>query len=144
MKALRNLSSYFVVAIILGAAGVGAWSVWGTNRRALASDSVIVPVLSADAAMGKVAFDHNCAKCHGVNAAGTKKGPPFINQIYNPGHHSDAAFFYAAENGVRQHHWPYGDMPPQPQVTKEEIRQIVEYVRALQQANGIVWRAHTM
>ena len=35
-------------------------------------------------------------------------------------------------------------MPPQPQVTREEIAAIVRYIRELQEANGIVWKAHAM
>ena len=93
---------------------------------------------------GEKAFAANCAPCHGVNASGTDHGPPFVHDIYNPGHHPDAAFFYAARYGVRQHHWPYGDMPPQPQVSEEQVRTIVQYVRELQVANGIKFRKHTM
>jgi mono/diheme cytochrome c family protein len=106
--------------------------------------SVVVPALSALAVNGKTAFDAACAACHGPNAAGTNKGPPFVHDIYNPGHHSDEAFFLAAKNGVKQHHWPYGDMPPQPQVTLDQVAAIVRYVRELQLANGIVYRPHRM
>lgn len=106
--------------------------------------SVVVPALSALAADGKAVFDAVCAACYGPNAAGTDKGPPFVHDIYNPGHHSDEAFFLAAKNGVRQHHWPYGDMPPQPQVTQDQVVAIVRYVRELQAANGIVNRPHRM
>ena len=42
----------------------------------------------------------------------------------------------AAQNGVRAHHWPYGDMPPQPHVSAGDLKAIVTYIRALQQANG--------
>jgi mono/diheme cytochrome c family protein len=45
-------------------------------------------------------------------------------------------------HGVRQHHWPFGDMPAQPQVTDEQLAQIIRYVRELQAANGIVYREH--
>ncbi len=138
---------FFVLTALL--AGLGAW-LWqlvglraedaGTNRIA----SVKVPQLSALAANGKSAFDAACAQCHGLNAAGTDIGPPLVHDIYNPGHHSDEAFFLAVELGVRQHHWPYGDMPPQPQVTQDQVAAIVRYVRELQVANGISYRPHRM
>lgn len=106
--------------------------------------NVKVPPLSDVAARGKVAFDANCASCHGVNASGTDKGPPLVHDFYNPGHHADRAFFLAAKLGVRQHHWRFGDMPPQPQVTQAQLITIVRYVRELQVANGITYRPHHM
>lgn len=106
--------------------------------------TVMVPKLSALAATGKDAFDLNCAQCHGENGSGTELGPPLVHDIYNPGHHGDEAFFLAAGRGVGQHHWPYGDMPAQPQVSGEEVAAIVQYVRELQLANGITYRPHRM
>jgi cytochrome c1 len=35
-------------------------------------------------------------------------------------------------------------MPPQPQVTEQQIRAIVQYVRELQIANGIRYHPHRM
>lgn len=67
-----------------------------------------------------------------------------MHDIYNPGHHADEAFFLAARNGVRQHHWPYGNMAPLPRVGETELRAIVQYVRELQAANGIGFRPHNM
>jgi YHS domain-containing protein len=50
----------------------------------------------------------------------------------------------AVRRGVPRHHWPFGDMPAQPQVTDDQLAQIVRYVRELQQANGIVYQEHRM
>lgn len=105
---------------------------------------VTEPELSALATEGKVLFEANCAPCHGMKASGTDKGPPLVHDIYNPGHHADAAFLAAAKFGVRQHHWPYGNMPPQPQVTQEQVAAIVRYIREIQLANGIKYRPHHM
>jgi mono/diheme cytochrome c family protein len=100
--------------------------------------------LTPQAQAGKVAFDANCAPCHGANAAGTDHGPPFVHMIYNSGHHPDQAFFLAAKLGVRSHHWNFGDMPPQPQVSQQQLADIVTYVRALQEGNGISYQPHRM
>jgi mono/diheme cytochrome c family protein len=105
---------------------------------------VTVPDLSPLALKGGEAFAANCATCHGVNAAGTKQGPPLVHDIYNPGHHADEAFVFAARYGVRRHHWPYGDMPAQPQVSEADLTTIIQYVRELQVANGITYRPHNM
>jgi len=106
--------------------------------------NVKVPELSPIAKEGEVLFDNNCAACHGKNAGGSEFGPPFVNDIYNPGHHGDEAFVRAALNGVQAHHWGFGNMPPQPQVSEQQVLKIVRYVRELQQANGIVTRPHNM
>ena len=105
---------------------------------------VAVPELSATALRGEKIFASVCAKCHGNNASGTEKGPPLVHDVYNPGHHGDASFFLAVQKGVRSHHWPYGDMPPQNGVTKPQTADIVKYIRELQTANGIRYRPHSM
>lgn len=127
---------------ILGAAMVVMQLISSDDNTTPAA--IELPELSRLALQGKAAFDANCATCHGANAAGTEQGPPFVHDIYNPGHHSDNAFFLAVRQGVRRHHWPFGDMPPQPQVTDQELAAIVRYLRELQAANGIVYRPHNM
>lgn len=95
--------------------------------------------LSAQARLGETYFNAVCASCHGTNAAG-KDGvaPPLVHRIYEPGHHGDMAFVLAARNGVKAHHWPFGNMPPVEQrLTDGELGAIVAYVRELQRANGI-------
>ena len=87
---------------------------------------------------GKRAFDAVCATCHGQNAQGKEGvGPPLVHKIYEPDHHGDMAFVLAAQNGVRAHHWRFGNMPPVEGVTKVDVRNIIAYVRALQRENGI-------
>ncbi len=99
---------------------------------------VTVPELGTQALAGKAAFDANCASCHGANAAGQDGvAPPLVHIIYEPNHHGDQAFLLAAKQGVRAHHWPFGDMPPVEGVSEAEVQRIVAYVRTLQRANGI-------
>lgn len=101
--------------------------------------AVTLPVmLSTEGTMGKRAFDAVCAACHGENAAGIMGiAPPLIHKIYEPSHHGDMAFQMAAANGVRAHHWKFGDMPPQPEVTRANVISITAYIREVQRANGI-------
>jgi len=135
-----------VAAVIAVAAVAGTLAWWRMNAPGPggALVRVTVPELSAEARAGKQVFDASCAQCHGRNAAGSDHGPPLVHQIYNPGHHSDAAFFAAAARGSPQHHWHFGDMPPQPQVSRGQVAEIVRYVRELQLANGIVYKRHQM
>ncbi|MXQ07838.1 c-type cytochrome [Alphaproteobacteria bacterium GH1-50] len=91
------------------------------------------------AVMGKRAFEAKCIACHGENAAGVDgSGPPLVHKIYEPGHHGDAAFWLATQNGVRAHHWNFGNMPPIDGLTQGDVAAIVAYIRALQTANGIL------
>jgi mono/diheme cytochrome c family protein len=113
-----------------------------TPDTPLAGDAmvaVLVPAsFSEQEQMGQRAFDAACARCHGTNAQG-KQGiaPPLVHKIYEPSHHGDAAFLLAAQNGVRAHHWRFGDMPAVEGVTRAEVLDIVAYIRALQRKNGI-------
>jgi mono/diheme cytochrome c family protein len=94
------------------------------------------PVPEALAA-GERAFDRTCAACHGIKAMGTEQGPPLVHIIYEPSHHSDEAFRRAVALGVVAHHWSFGPMPAQPEISGEEIEQIIRYVRWLQTRAGI-------
>lgn len=99
---------------------------------------VKVPNLSKLAVQGKRLFDKNCSSCHGANAAGKQEiAPPLVHIIYEPNHHGDIAFKLAVKNGVRGHHWPFGNMPPIEGVSEKEIELITRYIRELQRANGI-------
>lgn len=145
MKLSDNFPKYLSLVVLAGGLGVFVWQLQAPSKRSNGfTVDVRVPTLSMLAIDGKTAFDANCATCHGLNAAGTGKGPPLVHDIYNPGHHADGAFFLAPKLGVRQHHWPYGDMPPQRQVTERQITAIVQYIRELQVANGIGYRPHRM
>ena len=139
---------YGIIAVIL--LGTGYW--WTSTSRMPSGSGSIVPsedgapmatvvlpdALSANAEIGKLAFDAKCAVCHGTNAAGQDGvAPPLVHKIYEPGHHGDASFLLAAKNGVRAHHWRFGNMPPVEGITDGDVKMIVAYVRELQRANGI-------
>ncbi len=95
------------------------------------------PGYVADAERGREVFADKCAVCHGKSGQGTRQGPPLIHQTYRPGHHPDMAFHLAVKDGVRQHHWNFGDMPPLQGVTPEQVSDIVAYIRAAQKQAGI-------
>ena len=93
--------------------------------------------LSSSALAGKQVFDANCSLCHGVDVMGSATGPPLIDRIYEPGHHNDFSIRSAVRNGVPQHHWWFGDMPPVAGITDQQMEQLICYIRELQLANGI-------
>ncbi len=142
-KVKDRLPAIAVVTVLLLGLGAMGWK-FVFPPAASYPVAVKVPRLSGPAMAGKQAFDDNCAACHGENGAGTENGPPLVHDIYNPGHHNDNSFLRAVNAGVPEHHWNFGDMAPQPQVKRNEIAAIVEYVRVLQRANGIFWKQHRM
>jgi len=86
---------------------------------------------------GEKLFNNNCVACHGPGAQGTDRGPTFISKIYEPSHHGDSAFRLAVKNGVRAHHWKFGNMPKISGVSPDEVGQIISYIRWIQRENGI-------
>jgi mono/diheme cytochrome c family protein len=91
----------------------------------------------AELQAGEAKFNANCAACHGVGGVGTSQGPPLVHKIYEPNHHGDAAFQRAAAQGVRAHHWEFGNMPKIDSVTPADVDQITQYIRWLQKQAGI-------
>lgn len=118
---------------------VSATGQGGSPTGGTAMVAVTVPNSFTDQEQtGQRAFDAVCAACHGTHAQGTQGvAPPLVHKIYEPGHHGDMAFVLAAQNGVRAHHWKFGNMPPVEGVTQADVLNIVAYVRALQRENGI-------
>jgi len=86
---------------------------------------------------GEAVYNRHCSGCHGAAGAGTGKGPPLVHKIYRPGHHADITFHLAVRRGVRAHHWRFGDMPPVEGLKKEEVNEIIGYIRGLQREAGI-------
>ena len=95
------------------------------------------PGLMPNPTAGKSLYEAKCASCHGVDLKGSDEGPPLLNRIYEPSHHSDIAFQLAAHNGVRAHHWKFGDMPPVPDTTPDDVAHITAYIRMHQRNAGI-------
>ena len=138
-----KLPALLVLAVVVG----GAWVMINEATKTSGPEAKVavkVPAFSAVGQQGAIAYAANCAACHGANGSGGDGGPPLVHKIYNPGHHADGAFFLALQRGVSQHHWRFGNMPPQPQVSAGDTKAIIAYVRELQTANGIGYQPHRM
>lgn len=85
-----------------------------------------------NAELGSQLFEGNCIECHGMGARGSDKGPSLMDNVYHATQHADLSFHFAIRDGVRQHHWQFGDMPPQPHMTPEQVGHIIAYIRAEQ------------
>ncbi len=123
------------------AVALAAWALWpdhhGGHPPAGNPPAAGVPLSSTAGMPGEAIFNQKCAVCHGVQAAGSPQGPPLVHRYYEPGHHSDMAFLLAVRRGVRAHHWRFGNMPPVPGLSDADVRAVIDYIRALQRANGI-------
>lgn len=85
---------------------------------------------------GAALYGANCASCHGADLGGTDQGPSHLSIVYEPGHHSDAAFRAAITGGAAEHHWDFGPMPPVDGLSDDEVDAIIAYVRSEQERQG--------
>ena len=109
---------------ILVPAGFAAWFLFGMAQLAEAAD------VTAN-------YKQHCAACHGLDLKGSDRGPPLLHPVYEPSHHSDAAFQAAVRYGSRAHHWKFGDMPPVSGLSADDVVHITAYVRQQQRKVGI-------
>ena len=117
--------------------GVSLLAACDSSQPKQAVGSSTVGPVPTEFQIGETTFNANCAACHGKQAAGTDHGPPLVHKIYEPNHHGDPAFQRAASEGVKAHHWQFGNMPKIEAVTPGDVDQIVKYVRWLQRQAGI-------
>ncbi|MDH3219114.1 MAG: cytochrome c [Gammaproteobacteria bacterium] len=82
---------------------------------------------------GQLLYEKYCGSCHGIDLGGSDKGPPLVHPFYKPSHHGDKAFYRAALQGTKQHHWKFGDMEPVAGMTPKKMDSVVPYVRYYQQ-----------
>ena len=118
MKQLLNL-------VFLAAISVGVLSGF-----TIAAETIEIPF---SLGKGQMLYEQYCSSCHGLQLDGTDKGPPLIHPFYKPSHHGDKAFYRAALQGTKQHHWNFGDMPRVEGITSREMDKLVPYVRYYQQ-----------
>ena len=114
--------------------GSNAQSSPASSPTILASAAKPLPVELEE---GEAKFNNFCSRCHGPQGKGTNNGPPLVHKIYEPNHHADMAFQRAAAQGVRAHHWKFGNMPKIDGVVPEDVSQIIAYIRWLQRQAGI-------
>jgi mono/diheme cytochrome c family protein len=120
-----------IAALVLGAASL-TLSAQGWQPPPQPSQG-----LMPNPSVGKPLYEEHCAACHGADMKGTDEGPPFLHRIYEPSHHSDAAFQLAVASGVHAHHWEFGDMEPIPDITPDDVAHITAYIRMMQRRVGI-------
>lgn len=144
MSLSQHLPKILIVGFLIGGIAVIVNNMTSGSAKATIVDVKMPNSLSKTAQKGQQIFTNNCAACHGENAAGSQQGPPLIHDIYNPGHHGDSAFMNAVAKGVQSHHWTFGNMPAQPQVSALQTKRIIQFIREVQVNNGIRYKKHQM
>lgn len=116
-----------------------AMLVFGAGCEPAQIDSAALASANVPAGLerGRGLFDRHCAECHGPMALGTDHGPPLVHSVYRPSHHGDEAFQLAVSQGVKAHHWRYGDMPTVAGLTRRDVEHVTGYIRWLQRTAGI-------
>lgn len=127
---IRFVAATSLAVIVATGCGGGA-------EQDVARSPRVLPPTPAEHREGERLYAASCAGCHGIAGVGSDSGPPLVHKVYEPSHHADVAFQLAVQRGVVAHHWRFGNMPPQPQVTTEQVAPIVGYVRWLQRQSGI-------
>ncbi len=133
--------------ILRGFAGFLCWFVIGCSENGTSAGESSAPASIAQISVekdvptefkdGEEKFNASCSPCHGTQATGSAQGPPLVHKIYEPSHHADFAFQRAAAQGVKAHHWKFGNMPKIEGVTADDVTQIIGYIRWLQRQAGI-------
>jgi mono/diheme cytochrome c family protein len=133
----KSLKGPWVVVAFIAAAVIAGLIAFNPPKEKDTGHAVVVPAnLNAQARNGQAVFNRVCAECHGENAKGGPGGPSLMHAVYWPNHHADGAFRLAVKNGVRAHHWGFGNMPAQKdKVSEAEVEDIIVFVRELQRAN---------
>ena len=86
---------------------------------------------------GKNLYEAHCHTCHGDRGTGTDRAPPLLHPYYDPNEHGDEYFYNAVAKGAEQHLWEYGDMPALPYIQRDQVSEIIGYVRWLQRQVSI-------
>lgn len=118
---MKKISKYSIKFLLLAPLTIGTIK---------AAEEIEIPFRLAK---GQLLYEKYCSSCHGAELNGSDKGPPLIHPFYKPSHHGDKSFYRAALQGVRQHHWEFGDMPAVTGMTPKKIDSLVPYVRYYQQ-----------
>jgi mono/diheme cytochrome c family protein len=106
------------------------------SALAACGDSADQAAPAAAPGRGGELYAANCASCHGSDLRGTGRGPSQLSIVYEPNHHGDDSYRSAIAQGVRAHHWNFGDMPAIGGLEDDEVDAIIAFIRSEQEREG--------
>jgi len=133
MKPTRMIIYMLLTFLVLGLAACDKPTPQELRKRQHLPDKDFIANLET----GSHLFNTNCSRCHGSDAKGSEHGPSLLDKVYRAGHHADLTFHWAVKDGVKQHHWQFGNMPPIDNLSPNDVGNIIAYVRAEQRKVGI-------
>ena len=144
MKKRQRMAMLAVIAwIVFGAVAALVYVALSGEGDDGVTVEVIAAELSEEAIQGEALFKANCPGVPRRERGGHEAGSAADSRHLQSGSPFGQGFLSGGRRlGVRAHHWPYGDMPPQPQVKEAEVALIIRYIRELQEANGIVYKRY--
>src|SRR6187200_1795947 len=78
-----------------------------------------------DVAAGRKSFETRCARCHGADGNGGEMGPPIVMRLWNK---SDEQLVRLFHEGL-----PSRGMPPVVDIQDAEIKDLIKFLRTIQQ-----------
>ena len=114
-----------------------AGTLWDREKISIKA-SPKIPELSTAGKLGRVLVNTQCAECHGEDGTGySRKGPPLLHPMYREEVFPDHHFKRVIREGRRQRAWQFGPMPAQPQLSDEDINNILAFVREVHNETGV-------
>ena len=92
---------------------------------ALVCAAGLAPHAQEDVAAGRKAFETRCARCHGADGNGGEMGPPIVLRLWN---RSDEQLVTLFHQGL-----PTRGMPPVADINDAEIKDLIKFLRTIQQ-----------
>ncbi len=85
----------------------------------------LTAVAQEDVAAGRKSFETRCARCHGADGSGGEMGPPIVLRLWNK---SDEQLLRLFHEGL-----PTRGMPPVVDIRDAEIKDLIKFLRTIQQ-----------
>jgi len=96
------------------------------------------PELTVSGKLGRIIVNEQCAECHGEDATGnSRNGPPLMHPMYREEIFPDFHFRRVLKEGRPSRAWQFGPMPAQPQLSDEDITNVIAFIREVHDATGV-------
>jgi mono/diheme cytochrome c family protein len=136
------------VAAVVGAVAIGGvymvydeYSAGGAIQAAQKQTSLVHVVtkpsnMSSTAQLGENVYNYRCRSCHGPLGLGAVGGPPLATGEFAESIYPDTQMAQAILSGAPQKNYDYGRMPAQPDISDQDLRATIAFLREIQTLHG--------